>query len=115
MLEHQSRLLLVDTSHNDFTLMLWPKGNFTFSMANGFTGEAEKMLLTGKNTHVKTLNIKDQMKQDSTAFTTNYARKKQSSTIVQKNKLSRGYNWAWLLIVALIFSLIWAYNKFKLF
>ena len=98
-LNQKSQLVLIDSSQNDFTMMLWPKGRFTFSLTNGFEGEAEKILLNGKQTKQKIMNLKQETKQDSTAFKANYVNKRESSNAVQKNKLSVGYNWAWLLIL----------------
>lgn len=36
-----------DTGNKSYTVQLWPKGSFTFSPEYGFSGEAEKVLLTG--------------------------------------------------------------------
>jgi hypothetical protein len=46
-----SLLLFNDSSDQDYTLQIWPKGKFTYSAANGFQGEAEKMLVSGKMKH----------------------------------------------------------------
>ena len=94
-------------------MMLWPKGKFTFSIANGFEGEAEKILIKGKQTQQKLLKIKQEKKQDSTAFKVNYTNKKESSNSVQKNKLNVGYNWGWVLVLVILLALIWGYKKFN--
>ena len=109
----QNQLVLIDSSHHDFTMMLWPKGKFTFSLANGFEGEAEKILIRGKQTQQKLLNMKHEKRQDSAAFKVNYSNQKQSSNSVQKNKINVGYNWGWVLVLLVIFVLIWAYLRFK--
>ena len=36
----KSEMMLIDSNHSDFTMLLWPKGKFTFSIAKGFEGEA---------------------------------------------------------------------------
>lgn len=58
---------------------LWPKGNFTFSPTKGFEGEAESIVVKGKQAHQKTLNITNELKQDSTIIKTNYQHLKQKS------------------------------------
>ena len=112
-LSQQNQLIIIDSSHNDYTMMLWPKGKFTFSLANGFEGEAEKILIRGKQTQQKLLNMKHEKRQDSAAFKVNYSNQKQSSNSVQKNKINVGYNWGWVLVLLVIFVLIWAYLRFK--
>jgi hypothetical protein len=37
-----------DSADNSFSMELWPKGVFTYSAAQGFKGEAEKILISGK-------------------------------------------------------------------
>ncbi len=109
----QSQLVLIDSSHNDFTVLLYPKGKFTFSIANGFEGEAEQVMVKGKNTRVKILEVKEDVKQDSATVKANYSREKESSTLVKKNKLSMGYNWGWVVGLLVVFTLIWLYRRFK--
>lgn len=38
-----------DSSKQDYTIQLWPKGRFSYSAETGFTGEADKVLITGKS------------------------------------------------------------------
>ena len=109
----QNQLVLIDSSHHDFTMVLWPKGKFTFSLINGFEGEAEKIFIRGKQTQQKLLNMKHEKRQDSAAFKVNYSNQKQSSNSVQKNKINVGYNWGWVLVLLVIFVLIWGYMRFK--
>ena len=98
-LSKQNKLFLTDSSHSDFTVWLWPKGNFTFSPTKGFNGEAERIVVKGKQTHQKTLNITNELKQDSTVIKANYQHLKQQSAIAEKTKLNFGPSWAWLLLV----------------
>ena len=86
-------MVLIDSSYADFTLMLWPKGKFKFTLANGFEGEAERIIVRGKQTQQKLLHVKQETKRDSTVLKANYNKEKESSTTVEKNKLSVGYNW----------------------
>jgi hypothetical protein len=112
-LSQKNDLVLIDSSHNDFTMILWPKGNFKFSVANGFEGEAERIIIKGKQTEQKTLNLKQEKKQDSTQYKANYTNEKESSTTIKKNKLSVGFNWGWIVALLVFFVLIWFYRKYK--
>jgi hypothetical protein len=38
-------------------MMLWPKGKFTFSLANGFEGEADRVMIKGKQSQQKVVII----------------------------------------------------------
>ncbi len=62
------------TTHRDsagavYSMVLWPKGKFTFSTENGFEGEADSVLLTGENwafeNHSEILSTGDQQKTES--------------------------------------------------
>ena len=111
-LSQKNQLVLIDSNHNDFAMMLWPKGKFKFSLTNGFEGEAEKVLIKDKHTRKKVLNLKQEKRRDSTQLKANYTNEKESSVTVKKDKLSVSYNWTWLLLVVVIFALIWAYRRF---
>lgn len=113
LLSQQNQLILIDSSHNDFTMMLYPKGRFTFSVANGFEGEAEKILINGKHTRQKIINLKQEIKKDSSVFKANYANEKESSASVKKNKLSVGCNWSLLLIIPVFYFLYLIYKRYK--
>jgi hypothetical protein len=109
----QSQLILIDSSQNDYTLMLWPKGKFTFSPINGFEGEAEKVIIKGKEIRKKIVESNHKTRQDSTVLKANYAKEKESTITVEKNKLSAGNNWGWVLVLLIIIALIWVYRRFK--
>lgn len=38
-----------DSLNKDWNIQLWPKGKFTFSLQNGFEGEADKVLINGRS------------------------------------------------------------------
>ncbi|MES2653375.1 MAG: hypothetical protein V4663_16665 [Bacteroidota bacterium] len=109
----QSQLVLIDSSYNDFTVLLYPKGKFAFSIANGFEGEADKILIKGKNTSQKKLDLKQEIRKDSTATKANYTTMNESVITVKKNKLSTGYNWGWVAGLLVVFTLIWLYRRLK--
>ena len=112
-LTQQNQLVLMDSSHNDFTMMLWPKGKFTFSLTNGFKGEAEKILIKGKQTQQRILKVKAEKREDSIVLKANYTNRKESSAVVNKNKFSIGYNWGWLLIFPILYVLYQLYSRYK--
>jgi hypothetical protein len=112
-LSQQSQLVLIDSSQNDFTMMLWPKGKFTLSLTNGFEGEADSVMIKGKQSQQKVLNIKHETKQDSIIIKTNYTNEKESSTLVKKKKLRVGFNWALVLVVPFLYLFYRLYKRYS--
>lgn len=110
-LSQQNQLLVIDSSRSDFTVWLWPKGSFTFSPAKGFEGEAEKIVVKGKQAHQKIFSIRNELKKDSTAIKANYNRLKQQSTTIEKTKLTFAHSWAWYLLIPIVFLGYLAYKK----
>lgn len=41
-----------DSANHDYTVQVWPQGNFTFSPEHGFVGQAQKIEITGSKRHV---------------------------------------------------------------
>ncbi len=105
-------MMLIDSNHSDFTMLLWPKGKFTFSIAKGFEGEAEKLMVVAKKNQVKTINLKNEMKQDSVLSKLTHSYEKENSTLVQKKKLSVGYKWGWLILISVVYLCYWFYKRF---
>ncbi|SFH35546.1 hypothetical protein [Pedobacter insulae] len=112
-LSEQSHLVLIDSSHNDFKMTLWPKGKFTYSLAKGFEGEAEKIMITGVQARQKVLKLKQETKHDSTKVTLHYQNEAKTKTISQKNKFNVGYSWGWVIVLVIILVAIWVYRKLK--
>ena len=58
-----------DSAGTIYSMLLWPKGRFTFSTEKGFEGEADSMKLTGANwafeNHSEILSTGDQQKTES--------------------------------------------------
>jgi hypothetical protein len=42
-------VLYSDSMHRDYRIQFWPKGVFTFSAEKGFIGEADSILISGRN------------------------------------------------------------------
>ena len=112
-LSQQSQLVIIDSNHQDYTMTLWPKGQFKFTVANGFEGEAEKVLIKGKHSSQKKLNLTQETKQDSTLLKANYTNEKESLITIKKNKLSVGYNGGLVLLFIIFYVLYWIYRRYK--
>jgi hypothetical protein len=110
----QSQLLLIDSSHKDFTMLLWPKGKFTFSVANGFDGEAEKILIKGRQSSQKMLSLKQETQHDGTTRKAAYSNEKENTVMVKKNTFAMGYNWYWLLLLPIGYMIYRFYKYIKL-
>lgn len=109
----QNQLLVIDSSNNDFTVLLWPKGNFKFSLTNGFEGEAEKVVIKGKQQRHEILGIIEVKRQDSAVLKANYTKQKESSKIVQKKKFKIGFNCVWVALIPVSCILYWLYIRYK--
>jgi hypothetical protein len=109
----QSQLVLIDSNHHDYTMMLWPKGKFTYSLAEGFKGEAEQILLKGKQANQKQLSLVQGIKQDSLVVGARYISDKESISVVKKRKLNLGYNWTWLLLIPICYILYQVYSRIR--
>ena len=112
-LNRKSEVFLVDSSDNHFTLQLWPRGKFTFSVAKGFEGEAEKIIIKSKQTSQKLFTTKEESQLDSTRVEARYSQTKETSTLVKKNTLRFGYNWAWLLLIPGIYIVYFFYKHYR--
>lgn len=110
-LSQQRELMLIDSSHNDYTMLFWPKGRFTFSAANGFEGEAEKVMIRGRQINQKVLTLRDKKQHDSTSIILNYSSQMESSTVIEKNKLKIVPAWIWLLILPLVYLIYFIYKR----
>lgn len=111
ILNRKSEFFLVDSNHSDFTMQLWPKGKFKFSVAKGFEGEAEKMVIKVRHSSQKLITTKEESQQDSTRIAAKYSQLKETSTIVKKKKLNFGYSWAWILLIPGFYILYLCYKR----
>ncbi len=112
ILNQQRRLVLIDSGHQDYTAILWPKGHFKFTVTDGFEGEAEKVLMVSKLKSQKIIRFDEQTKQDSTLLKTTYINEKESIRTAKVNKVGFRYSWLWLLLPALIYMCYWLYKRF---
>ncbi|EDM37885.1 hypothetical protein PBAL39_15709 [Pedobacter sp. BAL39] len=108
--------LVRDSGSRQYQVMLWPKGPFSFTEDGGFTGEAEKVMITGNVSSVNTstglmkgmekLNGDVQVKSDE-----NHTAVATSKTESQTKTVS----WKWCLIAGIVVVAfgIWLYKKSK--
>ena len=64
-------------------------------------------MMIAKKNQVKTIDLKNEMKQDSMVHKLTYSHEKENSTLVQKKKVSVGYNWGWLIIIPALYLSNW--------
>jgi cobalamin biosynthesis Mg chelatase CobN len=113
-----SVLLIKDSADNSFSIQLWPKGVFTYSAAEGFKGEAEQVLITGKTKRgrvtSKQENYSAGTQSDQKVIASESA---QHKTENNKKEIQRSSSWkiivAAILVVALVGWLMirWLKNK----
>lgn len=107
-----------DSSDMDYSIQIWPKGLFSFSAEKGFSGEADKVMVTGKvkrssvssasssSLHQGKVKIKQQLSQQ----------RKKVSDLKTKSKKSKP-SWKWLVAgLAFLTALCcFLYSKVKIF
>jgi cobalamin biosynthesis Mg chelatase CobN len=113
-----SVLLIKDSADNSFSMQLWPKGVFTYSAAEGFKGEAEQILISGKTRRGRVTskheNYSAGTQSDQKVIASESA---QHKTENNKKEIQRSVSWkiivAALLVVALVGWLMirWLKNK----
>ena len=106
--------LYADSSNQDYTIQLWPKGRFSYSAETGFTGEADKVLISGrsnKGSSSSRMVHAEESDQGKTEIQTNL---KEGASSSQKDKLKKS-SVSWKVVLAftvLILIAAWAaYRK----
>ncbi|MCX2483747.1 hypothetical protein [Pedobacter sp. MR2016-24] len=69
-----------DSLQEAYTVQLWPKGRFSFSAADGFEGEAERILITGSRQQM--------LQQGGMQNSTSRKQEKKTTDLDQQKKLS---------------------------
>ena len=108
--------LYTDSSNQDYTIQLWPKGRFSYSAETGFSGEADKILITGKSksgsSSLATVDS-EESDQGKTEIQTNL---KAGTSSSQKDKLKKSSVSLKVILVLTVLVLIaacFAYRKIK--
>ena len=113
-----SVLLMSDSADNYFSMQLWPKGVFTYSAAQGFKGEAEKVLISGKikrgTVTSKQENYSADTKSDQKVTASESAQHKTESS---KKEIHRTVSWKIIVAAVMVLALMgwlmirWLKNK----
>lgn len=107
-----------DSSNMDYSVQILPRGVFSFSSAGGFSGEADKVLLTGRiRAGSVSLDSSSSLQQDKGETRQQYSQQV-SNVIDQKDKKKTAApSWKWLVgILAFLGALsCFLYSKVKLF
>ena len=100
-----SLLLRRDSGTNAFSVKIWPKGAFTFSAENGFTGTADSMAWYGNNDglHTTSAQMQSREKNSTVAETT----VKASSAERAEQKKTKNESWLplkWVLVGIMVLA-----------
>ncbi|WP_073227794.1 hypothetical protein [Pedobacter caeni] len=115
--ENKSLTIRNDAADSFSQIEIWPKGRFDFSPGEGFSGQAEKVLIYKKTkSGSRTIERKEEAAQSTKVsdITESRIKTKDISLKDTEKKDLRLSVWHWLLIlVALLF--LWYILKYKLF
>lgn len=108
-----------DSLNSSSTVVIWPKGEFSFSPLGGFSGMAEKVMISGqlKSGH-KAVEEKIQVAEQHQAAQLKEEQGKvvdgsRKETIKERFPVS---GWWWcVIIIPILFALRWAYNNYQFF
>jgi cobalamin biosynthesis Mg chelatase CobN len=113
-----SVLLINDSADNYFSMQFWPKGVFTYSAMEGFKGEAEKVLISGKTRRgtatSKQENYSADTKSDQKVTASESAQHKTESN---KKEIHRTVSWKIIVAAVIVLGLMgwllirWLKNK----
>lgn len=109
-------LLTQDSGNSRYQVLLWPKGQFSFNTETGFVGEAEKLMIEGNVSSLKTSMASKISKESEETGAELNASERESSTTKDTGKLrSTSVSWKWVLVTGLIAVMLiaWLYRKFK--
>lgn len=85
-----------DSSQMNYSVQIWPKGNFSFSTDSGFMGEAKHILMTGKM-NISANNRQSLIvdRQNENKLVTNTAQNVKIKTVKQQlvKKAAQTYKW----------------------
>ncbi|RZK39842.1 MAG: hypothetical protein EOO90_17310 [Pedobacter sp.] len=112
-LSGQQQLVLSDSSNSDYTILLWPKGNFRLSPRNGFEGEAEHILVKAKRSQQKNLWLDQQIEHDSILLKASKVQQHESNTTIRKDKQSIVPSWVWLLAIPVLLVMFWVGKRIQ--
>ena len=112
-----SGLSTVDLQHQQasYQVLLWPKGSFTFSPQNGFSGAADSVIVTGHSaSNSSSAASAHSTIQDKGTMETNYTRQTKSALELSAKKKSSSPSWKLLLPAMVLLFLLAGYAMLKL-
>ena len=108
-----SVLLFSDSSNQDYTLQVWPKGRFSYSASSGFEGEAEKVLVSGKlkqSGYGSVMSGLEETSKSQTKFSREKQSKMASGRKLTVSKKTVSLKWVIVGVVALLFAVFLFYK-----
>ena len=105
-----------DSNNQDYTIQLWPVGRFSYSPEKGFTGEAEKILITDKSKSGSTYaGMTNTEESDKGRVDIRASEKNKSESAEQQKTKKSSVSWKVILaFIGLVVIIVWfIYNKVK--
>lgn len=105
-----------DSANGNYAVQLWPKGVFTFSPDNGFSGEASSILITGNvlqtsnNAQLTHLREADKGKLRAELKTSDEQRNDLNNSSVKRSS-----SWKWIISACVLVILLWLILYFKFY
>lgn len=96
-----------DSANQNYSIQLWPKGAFTYSAAAGFSGEADRILITGEGKQWHT-DTRLQAIREADKGKLSLKLKQQEKLSIEKNDkvIKSSVSWKWVLMVSILTILL---------
>ncbi|SEA43840.1 hypothetical protein [Pedobacter hartonius] len=102
-----------DSGSRNYTVQVWPLGNFTFSPERGFEGQAEKVLITGQDRQVRSSSnlVKTQeLSRGKTTGELKQSTERNAKSSINKTESSPSWKWIIGITVLVCLILIWRFK-----
>lgn len=106
--------LYQDSVKTGYSIVIWPKGSFSFSADLGFSGEAEKVLISGTEasfgTSATALELKEQ---DKGKLETTASQTEKATTDLKTATVVSTVSWKWVLagLIILVLAGLWFFIR----
>lgn len=97
-IEAKRKLLLTDTTDEQYTVTIFPLDSFSFSTENGFRGKAEKIEVKGMNRRVKTLSDSMMVQVERQSNRVYEAEERRERKEVLSGKMVDRKRWNWVIV-----------------
>lgn len=105
-LETKRKLLLTDTTHEQYTVTIFPLDSFSFSRENGFRGKAEKIEVKGMHRRVRTLSDSTTIQAETQSDRVYEVEERREKKEVLSGRVVERRRWNWLMVVIVLLALI---------